>query len=92
MIEISPFRDQLAVQRTRLANERTLLAYVRTSIALVAAGATAIHVFDTTLLDAAGWALSAMAAATLAYGVSRFLRVRGLLRSNPSPGGDRPAA
>jgi putative membrane protein len=84
-------RDRLAVQRTVLANERTLLAYVRTAIALLAAGVTGIHVFDAALLEVTGWALAAVGAATVIFGVTRFLRIRALLRGGPQATPDSSA-
>ena len=78
-------RDQLALDRTVMANERTLLAYVRTALGLVGAGVALLEFVAPPVGTLAGWALVALAAATLLVGVWRYSAVRRLLRTLRMP-------
>jgi putative membrane protein len=74
--EALTLRDRLAADRTVLANERTFLAYVRTAFAFAVGGATLLHFFGSGWALPVGWAMIALGAAFLAWGVQRFLTER----------------
>ena len=69
-------RDYLAIERTRLANERTALSYLRTTLTLAAGAVTLLHFFDTTAARLTGWALLAVGALLLLFGLLRYASVR----------------
>ncbi len=70
-------RDWLALDRTVLANERTFLAYGRSALALLLSGLTVLKLFHSTPATVAGWALITLAFTVFAFGVQRFLKMRG---------------
>ena len=74
-------RDELALDRTVLANERTLLAYVRTALALLLAGVTFVHFSQATWFSIVGVACLIVGAATFAFGIDRYRRMRDVLIS-----------
>ena len=69
-------RDFLAADRTVLANERTFMAFIRTAIALAAAGGSLIQFFDSVATTVGGAIFLIFAAATLVWGLQRYLHYR----------------
>jgi putative membrane protein len=65
-------RDLLALQRTRLAIERTFLSFVRTGIAISAGAVGVPIIFPGIPARVAGWALAAVAAAVVLWGLARY--------------------
>jgi putative membrane protein len=71
--------DHLATARSILANERTFLAYQRTALTELAVAATFIHFFDHPALTVVGWLLVPASLVTMALGIVRYRRMRGLI-------------
>lgn len=73
-------REHLATARSILANERTFLAYQRTALTELAVAATFIRFFDHPALTVIGWLLVPASVITMALGLVRYRRMRGLIQ------------
>jgi len=72
-------REHLAAARSILANERTFLAYQRTALTQLAVAATFIRFFDHPVLTVLGWLLVPASVVTMALGLVRYRRMKGLI-------------
>lgn len=69
------------LMRTFLANERTFLSFIRTSLTLFIVAFTLIKFGDNLLFDIGGWILVAIGVATFFVGLTRYIRMKTIIRA-----------
>jgi len=69
------------LMRTFLANERTFLSFIRTSLTLFIVAFTLIKFVDNFILKLSGWAFVAIAIATFFVGLTRYYRMKIIIRA-----------
>ena len=67
--------------RTYLANERTFLSFIRTSLTLFIMAFTLIRFVDTPFFVWTGWIFVAFGVSTFFVGLTRYIRMKILIRA-----------
>lgn len=67
--------------RTFLANERTFLSFIRTTLTLFIVAFTLIKFVENPIMEYTGWAFVAIGIATFFVGLTRYIRMKILIRS-----------
>lgn len=75
-----PYKDRLALDRTKLANERTFLAYFRTAVVFLSSGFAVLKLDSLNQIIEVGIGLMVLGPVLLIFGGIRFLIVKNRMK------------
>ncbi len=75
-----PYKDKLALDRTKLANERTFLAYFRTAVVFLSSGFAVLKLDSLNQIMEVGIGLMVLGPILLVMGGIRFLIVKNRMK------------
>lgn len=75
-----PYKDKLALDRTKLANERTFLAYFRTAVVFLSSGFAVLKLDSLHQIFEIGIGLMILGPLLLIMGLARFLIVKNRMK------------